>query len=185
MRYVSSILLKPLPHLKFITTSILLTSKRVVMFKKLLHRKSSSASSTTSSSSTSTKRSSSSSTINSSPSNHYLPPTSFSRINPSLTSSSTPKPSTLPPPYALVTPNHIPNVDVSTSQINAVIDSAQTSTDTTAPSNPDPAAEDPFDFLKSYDTVFLVDDSGSMAGTRWKEARLALMSVVETAAKYG
>ncbi|KAF2849100.1 hypothetical protein T440DRAFT_399857 [Plenodomus tracheiphilus IPT5] len=33
---------------------------------------------------------------------------------------------------------------------------------------------DPYAFLKSFDTVFLVDDSGSMAGRSWKETASAL-----------
>ncbi|WRT69644.1 uncharacterized protein IL334_006633 [Kwoniella shivajii] len=44
--------------------------------------------------------------------------------------------------------------------------------------------EDPLEMLKEYDTVFLVDDSTSMAGDRWSQARLALMEVAEIAARY-
>lgn len=43
---------------------------------------------------------------------------------------------------------------------------------------------DPFEILSSYDTVILVDDSGSMAGGRWREAQKALMEVAETASAY-
>lgn len=43
---------------------------------------------------------------------------------------------------------------------------------------------DPFEILASYDTVILVDDSGSMAGGRWREAKAALMEVAETASAY-
>ncbi|WVQ77409.1 hypothetical protein IAR50_007094 [Cryptococcus sp. DSM 104548] len=45
-------------------------------------------------------------------------------------------------------------------------------------------AEDPLELLKEYDTVFLVDDSGSMAGNRWKEACKAIMEVAHLAARY-
>lgn len=34
--------------------------------------------------------------------------------------------------------------------------------------------QDPYAFLKSFDTVFLIDDSGSMAGRSWKETAAAL-----------
>ncbi|KAG9082673.1 hypothetical protein FRC07_014137 [Ceratobasidium sp. 392] len=44
--------------------------------------------------------------------------------------------------------------------------------------------EDPLQVLRQYDTVFLVDDSGSMSGSRWKEAGNALASVAEKAAIY-
>ncbi|TYJ56240.1 hypothetical protein B9479_003085 [Cryptococcus floricola] len=44
--------------------------------------------------------------------------------------------------------------------------------------------EDPLELLKEYDTVFLVDDSGSMGGSRWKEACKAIMEVADIAARY-
>lgn len=44
--------------------------------------------------------------------------------------------------------------------------------------------EDPLDMLRNYDTAILVDDSGSMAGGRWREAKKALMDVAEQAAIY-
>lgn len=34
--------------------------------------------------------------------------------------------------------------------------------------------DDPYAFLRSFDTIFLIDDSGSMAGSRWKEVTGAL-----------
>ncbi|KAG8724667.1 hypothetical protein FRC09_015811 [Ceratobasidium sp. 395] len=45
-------------------------------------------------------------------------------------------------------------------------------------------AEDPLQILRQYDIVFLVDDSGSMSGARWKEAGDALASVADKAAIY-
>ncbi|KAF1829497.1 von Willebrand factor [Decorospora gaudefroyi] len=36
---------------------------------------------------------------------------------------------------------------------------------------------DPYAFLKSFDTVFLIDDSGSMAGRSWKETGAALETI--------
>jgi uncharacterized protein YegL len=37
--------------------------------------------------------------------------------------------------------------------------------------------EDPYAFLKSFDTVFLIDDSGSMAGRSWEETGKALETI--------
>jgi uncharacterized protein YegL len=36
---------------------------------------------------------------------------------------------------------------------------------------------DPYAFLKSFDTIFLIDDSGSMAGRSWKETGKALETI--------
>ncbi|WWD20267.1 hypothetical protein CI109_104743 [Kwoniella shandongensis] len=47
-----------------------------------------------------------------------------------------------------------------------------------------PQGEDPLETLKDFDTVFLVDDSTSMAGDRWNQARTALMEVAEIASRY-
>lgn len=38
-------------------------------------------------------------------------------------------------------------------------------------------ADDPYAFLTSFDTVVLIDDSGSMAGSRWRETALALQTI--------
>ncbi|KAK4891082.1 hypothetical protein LTR27_010289 [Elasticomyces elasticus] len=38
-------------------------------------------------------------------------------------------------------------------------------------------ADDPYAFLDSFDTVFLIDDSGSMAGSRWQEAARAIETI--------
>lgn len=46
------------------------------------------------------------------------------------------------------------------------------------------ATEDDLSILKNYDTVFVIDDSGSMEGSRWKQAREALQEVVEMAVKW-
>jgi uncharacterized protein YegL len=37
--------------------------------------------------------------------------------------------------------------------------------------------DDPYAFLKSFDTVFLIDDSGSMAGRSWRETGKALETI--------
>ena len=54
--------------------------------------------------------------------------------------------------------------------------------------------EDALELMRDYDTIFIIDDSGSMevnempdgsiGPSRWEEARDALCGVVETAAKY-
>lgn len=38
-------------------------------------------------------------------------------------------------------------------------------------------ADDPYAFLGSFDTVFLIDDSGSMAGRSWRECSSALEAI--------
>ncbi|KAF2749552.1 hypothetical protein M011DRAFT_475631 [Sporormia fimetaria CBS 119925] len=38
-------------------------------------------------------------------------------------------------------------------------------------------ADDPYAFLKSFDTIFLIDDSGSMAGRSWRETGKALETI--------
>ncbi|KAK5132383.1 hypothetical protein LTR08_009154 [Meristemomyces frigidus] len=38
-------------------------------------------------------------------------------------------------------------------------------------------ADEPYSFLCSFDTIFLIDDSGSMAGSRWKETADALETI--------
>ncbi|WRT69657.1 uncharacterized protein IL334_006647 [Kwoniella shivajii] len=58
-----------------------------------------------------------------------------------------------------------------------------------APTSPvdgftDKSGEDPLEILREYDTVFLIDDSSSMKGRRWTEARIALMGVADIAARY-
>ncbi|CCO30059.1 hypothetical protein RSOLAG1IB_03192 [Rhizoctonia solani AG-1 IB] len=45
-------------------------------------------------------------------------------------------------------------------------------------------SENALEVLREYDIVFLVDDSGSMAGTRWNEASTALAGVARIASQY-
>jgi uncharacterized protein with von Willebrand factor type A (vWA) domain len=45
-------------------------------------------------------------------------------------------------------------------------------------------AENALEILRKFDTVIVVDDSGSMQGALWAEARDALASLAETASKY-
>lgn len=44
------------------------------------------------------------------------------------------------------------------------------------PTSPSPA-DDPYIFLSTFDTIFLIDDSGSMAGRSWRECSAALASI--------
>ncbi|TPX09982.1 uncharacterized protein E0L32_008829 [Thyridium curvatum] len=37
--------------------------------------------------------------------------------------------------------------------------------------------EDPYAFLSSFDTIFLIDDSGSMAGRSWREVKDVLLNI--------
>ncbi|KAJ5925987.1 hypothetical protein N7454_007497 [Penicillium verhagenii] len=39
------------------------------------------------------------------------------------------------------------------------------------------AGDSEFDFLKDFDTIFLVDDSSSMCGPRWREAEAAIAAI--------
>lgn len=39
-------------------------------------------------------------------------------------------------------------------------------------------AEDPYAFLNDFDTIFLIDDSGSMAGRSWRETEAALLAIL-------
>lgn len=48
----------------------------------------------------------------------------------------------------------------------------------------DESGEDALEMLRDYDTVFLIDDSSSMAGERWQQAQAALRGVVSQAMKH-
>jgi hypothetical protein len=48
----------------------------------------------------------------------------------------------------------------------------------------DAAGENALEMLADYDTVFLIDDSTSMAGERWEQAQKAVMGVVQQAVRY-
>ncbi|KAJ6111016.1 hypothetical protein N7486_003251 [Penicillium sp. IBT 16267x] len=41
-----------------------------------------------------------------------------------------------------------------------------------------------FDFLKDFDTIFLVDDSSSMCGPRWREAEAAIAAIAPICTQY-
>ncbi|CAK9781991.1 unnamed protein product [Cutaneotrichosporon oleaginosum] len=48
----------------------------------------------------------------------------------------------------------------------------------------DAGGENALEMLAEYDTVFLIDDSSSMAGPRWEQAQKAVMGVVQQAVRY-
>lgn len=72
-----------------------------------------------------------------------------------------PSTSGLPPPYSAVAGPSAP-------------------TSSSAPANGD----DPYDFLRTFDTIFLIDDSGSMAGGRWEETQAAISAIAPVCTKY-
>lgn len=43
---------------------------------------------------------------------------------------------------------------------------------------------DKYAFLRLFDTVFLIDDSGSMSGSRWRETKNAIEAIVDICTKY-
>ncbi|KAK2751003.1 hypothetical protein FQN57_000078 [Myotisia sp. PD_48] len=47
-----------------------------------------------------------------------------------------------------------------------------------------PDVDTPFDFLRHFNTVFLIDDSGSMLGPNWKETENALASIAPICTAY-
>lgn len=65
--------------------------------------------------------------------------------------------------------------------LNAEFFSLPSTSSPTQPSSPPPAysppLDDPYAFLSDFDTIFLIDDSGSMAGRSWKEVSFALKSI--------
>ncbi|MBE3049556.1 VWA domain-containing protein [Candidatus Bathyarchaeota archaeon] len=44
--------------------------------------------------------------------------------------------------------------------------------------------EDPYAFLSTFDTIFIIDDSGSMAGRSWRETKDALRSITPICAAH-
>lgn len=56
---------------------------------------------------------------------------------------------------------------------------------TAAPNAPSSAGPDsPYSFLAQFDTVFLIDDSGSMAGRSWRETSAALEAITPICTEY-
>lgn len=97
-------------------------------------------------------------------------PSSSSAYNTSSSSSSKQQASCDPPPYSEIS-RHAP---LSPASIVASTSSTQT-----ANSN-----DSMYEFLKDFDTIFLVDDSGSMYGRRWKDAEAAISAIAPVCTKH-
>ncbi|KAF3926802.1 hypothetical protein ABW20_dc0100585 [Dactylellina cionopaga] len=67
-----------------------------------------------------------------------------------------------PSPYGLINPGTLPLPSI----------------------NQAPGADDPYTFLRDFDTVILVDDSGSMSGSRWNQTAAALNTIVPIVTYY-
>ncbi|KAL5398830.1 hypothetical protein PMIN03_012744 [Paraphaeosphaeria minitans] len=59
---------------------------------------------------------------------------------------------------------------------------ALTSTSRQPPMGP-ATDDDPYAFLRNFDTIFLIDDSGSMAGSRWSQVEQALTVIAPICAE--
>jgi uncharacterized protein YegL len=79
------------------------------------------------------------------------------------------KPSDPPPAYT-----SLPGIQIATTQPQMAIGAPSASA----------SGENPYAFLKSFDTVFLVDDSSSMAGRSWKEVSEALKLITPICASH-
>ena len=55
---------------------------------------------------------------------------------------------------------------------------------TPAPVTVAPSTDNPYAFLSTFDTVFLIDDSGSMAGGKWRETADALKAITPICTKH-
>ncbi|RYP84672.1 hypothetical protein DL769_001106 [Monosporascus sp. CRB-8-3] len=95
-----------------------------------------------------------------------------------------PRPQTPPPAYSQVaTPASGPTLGASPAYEGRSSQQQQqartaTATNRGARGTAPVPAEDKYAFLSQFDTVFLIDDSGSMAGRSWRETRLALSAIV-------
>lgn len=102
---------------------------------------------------------------------------STSKMNPFRSSaSSQPAPADAPPAYSAAAPaNHtVGNLSVPGRSASP----AASLTSSLAPSIASVTNDnDKYAFLRTFDTVFVVDDSGSMAGSNWDEVRKVLHSI--------
>lgn len=79
-----------------------------------------------------------------------------------------------PPPYSEAAPNPTITIqNVGTARAASPAPSASSARSDPSITSP----EDPYAFLSSFDTVFLIDDSGSMAGRSWREVKEALRAI--------
>ena len=113
---------------------------------------------------------------------HHLPPGShFTRTN-----STAARPQDTTARYASPSTHSASQSSGRTIQIPVLPASSQRQLDASATRAPvrRNSKEDPLDLLRKFDTVIIVDDSSSMEGALWQEARDALAGIAEAAARY-
>lgn len=77
-----------------------------------------------------------------------------------------------PPQFARTTPTRRPQ-----SNIDAPPAYSPAKEGTMIPGAMETTSDSPYAFLTEFDTVFLIDDSGSMAGRSWRETAAALSAI--------
>ncbi|KAK3298008.1 uncharacterized protein B0H64DRAFT_393614 [Chaetomium fimeti] len=86
-----------------------------------------------------------------------------------------------PPPYSAVAPANVAGPSTPIITLNAPAPPRQASpAPSFASARSDPSItsrEDPYAFLSSFDTIFLIDDSGSMAGRSWREVKEVISGI--------
>ncbi|KAK4101866.1 hypothetical protein N658DRAFT_495797 [Parathielavia hyrcaniae] len=83
-----------------------------------------------------------------------------------------------PPPYSAFAPTTGAGPAPPTIAVHPPRQPSPAPSFSSARSNPSiTSAEDPYAFLSSFDTVFLLDDSGSMAGRSWREVKDVLLKI--------
>ncbi|MCJ1352944.1 MAG: hypothetical protein MMC33_002928 [Icmadophila ericetorum] len=90
-----------------------------------------------------------------------------------------PAPAPAPTPSYSYQPTRRPNTEAPPSYVAAVNSGSPIgpATNPFTAGTPQNDGEDPFEFLTEFDTIFLIDDSGSMAGSNWTETSRALCSI--------
>jgi uncharacterized protein YegL len=78
---------------------------------------------------------------------------------------------------AFTTPSNEPPPAYAAAVASPPLGAVQPSTTLGAVQPSTASADDQYSFLRSFDTVFLIDDSGSMAGRSWRETQAALAAV--------
>lgn len=108
----------------------------------------------------------------------YLVSTTSAGVNAPSCKASTdgpPKDNEPPPAYSSVPGSGASAYPSAPSPAYAVRDPSPTPSRLSAITTTTP--EDPYAFLTSFDTIFLIDDSGSMVGRSWREVQSALSSI--------
>ncbi|KAL2020791.1 hypothetical protein VTK56DRAFT_7989 [Thermocarpiscus australiensis] len=108
------------------------------------------------------------------PSNPFSAQTSRGIPAPTELPAEDPKNVPPPPPYSEVAPN--PTITMQSAD-PARAPSPAPSASSARSDRSITSPEDPYAFLSSFDTIFLIDDSGSMAGGSWREVKEALRAI--------